>query len=266
MAIDSELPPAYDFALQVERLYKALILHADADSGRIPEPDLGGKLLYAGELAQGRALVVAGNIAGAATLAASTDAAAQKQSVREGVVDFLVTSLDEALRILKNELRKRETVAVCVAVAPSAVAREMLERGVLPDLLAADATDRAECEAFLSQGARRIERFDAEENQTLLTWRVAAAPAQWLPKVDAIALNCLSPADLPARRWLRLAPRYLGRLAQGMRLLRCAAPTALEFRSRVRTAMDRGEIGVPVEMHLIRGDEPVRCQFIPPIR
>ncbi len=46
-----------------------------------------------------------------------------------------MTSLDEALRILKNEIRKRETVAVCVAAAPETVEREMLERGVLPDLL-----------------------------------------------------------------------------------------------------------------------------------
>ena len=76
--------------------------------------------------------MVAGNIAGAASLAATADPVAQKQAIREGVVNFLVTSLDEALRILKNEIRKRETVAVCVAASPQAVAAEMLERGVLP--------------------------------------------------------------------------------------------------------------------------------------
>ena len=53
--------------------------------------------------------------AGAATLTASASAEAGKQAMREGVVDFLVTTLDEALRILKNEVRKHETVAVCVA-------------------------------------------------------------------------------------------------------------------------------------------------------
>ena len=79
------------------------------------EPTLGGKLLYIGELdPAGRALAVAGNIAGVASLCASADPAIQKQAVRDGVVDFLVTSLDEALRILKNEIRKREPVAVCV--------------------------------------------------------------------------------------------------------------------------------------------------------
>jgi urocanate hydratase len=259
MAIDPHLPAAFDFAFQVERLYASLILNAGAESSHDSEPGLGGKLLYAGELAQGRALVVAGNIAGAATLAATADAAAQKQAIRDGVVDFLVTTLDEALRILKNEIRKHETVAVCVGHAPDAVEREMLERGVQPDLLAGGATGGAECEAFLSQGARRIESFDAEESQTLLTWRVAAAPAQWLPKIDAIALNCLSPADGSARRWLRLAPRYLGRLAQGIRFLRCDEQTALEFRNRVQTAMDRGEIGVPVEIQLSPSAASIRA-------
>ena len=50
----------------------------------------------------------------------------------------MVTSLDEGLRILKNEIRKRETVAVCVALSPDTLQREMQERGVLPDLLRTD--------------------------------------------------------------------------------------------------------------------------------
>ena len=117
---------ALNFALAVERFYTALVATANADTAAQDplanselEPGLGGKLLYAGLLDEvGRNLVVAANIAGAATLAASPDPAAQKQAVRDGVVDFLVTSLDEALRILKNEIRKHETVAVCVAAAP----------------------------------------------------------------------------------------------------------------------------------------------------
>ena len=56
----------------------------------------------------------AANIAGAASLSATADVATQKQAIRDGVVDFLVTSLDEAARILKNEIRKRQPVAVCV--------------------------------------------------------------------------------------------------------------------------------------------------------
>jgi hypothetical protein len=235
---DPNSSAALDFTVQVESLYAALLRLANPEQPNPEQPDLGGKLFYAGELVPGcRALLVAANIAGAASLAASADVAAQKQAIRDGVADFLVNSLDEALRILKNEIRKRETVAVCIASAPQAVEQEMLDRGVLPDLIPPiEPGLRAPCEA-------------------LLCWRVASAPAQWLPKVDSIALNCLKDNggfdSGRARRWLRQAPRYLGRLAQGSRILRCESKVAQEIVTRVRGAVERGEIAVEVETRLL---------------
>jgi hypothetical protein len=250
MLFNPHLPPAFDFILQVDRLFSALIPPAD------PEHGLGGNLLYAGELdAPGRALVVAGNIAGAASLAATADPAAQKQAIHEGVIDFLVTSLEEALRILKNEIRKRETVAVCVAASPLAVEREMLERGVLPDLLPPGAAGAPEFAAFLSQGARLAGPADAASDQIRVAWSVASAPALWLPKLDAVAHDCLAPEDWPARRWLRLAPRYLGRQAQGIRLLRCNDDAARRFLDQVRQRTERSEIAVPVEIQVLHNED-----------
>jgi hypothetical protein len=254
LALDLIEPAAFDFILQVERFYASLIAVADAARAENAEPALGGMLLYAGELdAEGRALLVAGNIAGAASLAATAELAAQKQAIRDGVADFLVTSLDEALRILKNQIRKHETVAVCVGAAPQAVEQEMLERGVLPDLLR-PSEELSPQSPFVLQGARPIPAPTPMKDSILLTWRVAAAPALWLPKLDAIALDCLrlesSPAASAGRRWLRLAPRYLGRLAQGVRLLRCNREFAADFIEEVRDRVERGEIGVPVEIQV----------------
>lgn len=234
LTLELTLTADLDFILEVERIYAALMRSA----GPSAEPCLGGRLLYAGEFdAQARALLVAANIAGAASLAATADSTAQKQAVRDGVVDFLVNSVDEALRILKNEIRKRETVAVCIAAAPEAVEREMRERGVTPDIV------------------RPIELGPAPADQVLLLWRVGAAPAQWLPKLDAIALDCLEKIGDSntgaARRWLRLAPRYLGRLAQGLRVLRCDANVADEIAARVKSAVDCGEFGVEIEVRLL---------------
>ena len=253
---------AEGFALQVERLYAGLIRTASArglaSETWDPEPSLGGKLLYAGQLdEEARALLVAANIAGAASLAASADAAGRKQALRDGVVDFLVTSLDEALRILKNEIRKRETVAVCVALEPETVEQEMLERGVAPDLLRPGAADSL-------------------VDQTLLCWRVASSPSIWLPKLDAIALDCLeenmgapgldSETWDSARRWLRLAPRYLGRMAQGVRVLRCSESAAANFLERMREVVESGEIGVAVEIKLYAEWRAEQLNFMPPSR
>ncbi len=253
-----EASAAFAFSLQVHAFYSELMLAAsevhEADSSE--GPTQGGKLLYAAELdTPGRALVIAGNVAGCASLAATADAATQKQAIRDGVVDFLVTSLDEALRILKNEIRKRETVAVCVGAAPEAVEREMLERGVLPDLLRPAERPGPSIDAFVKQGARRVETNLANEDRVLVAWQVTEAPARWLPHIDAIALECLPVDDLASRRWLRLAPRYMGRLAQGMHVLARDRESAERLVDAIRNEVDRENIPVPVEI-LVRGPGP----------
>jgi urocanate hydratase len=241
-------PP--EFTIEVARFYARLI------SGVLPSPEpgadsnLGGQLFYVGRLDPlGRAMVVAANIAGAATLAAEPDLATQKSALRDGVVDFLVNSLDEALRILKNQVRKRETGAVCITAAPEAVEREMLERGVLPDLVRGF-EESGEDSAFIGMGARRIAAQELDRDLVMVAWSVNSAPAQWLPKLDAIAMDCVSDKDWKSRRWLRLSPRYLGRGAKGVRVLFCGSAEAEEFVRRVREGVERREVLVAVEIQL----------------
>ncbi|MGD0733055.1 MAG: hypothetical protein ABR956_17455 [Terracidiphilus sp.] len=260
MALDPGLSVAFEFACRVERCYAALISVAGAAEPDA-EPSLGGQLLYASQLdEETRALVVAANIAGAASLVVTADAAAQKQAVRDGVADFLVNSLTEALRILKNEIRKRQPVAVCVAASPEDVEREMIERGVAPDLLVAG----LRFPLALEKRARRIEPAPTNQDGTLAAWSVAAEPARWLPKLDAIALDCMRVEDAPARRWLRLAPRYMGRMAQGVRVLSCSPNAASELMARTRRAVEQGEIGVPVEIRLTTEGRSERS-LVPPL-
>lgn len=236
MAQETPSPAAVDFIAKVEQAYRRLIESHMAD----PDMGLGGRLLYAGELdGEGRALVAGANIAGAATLAAIADRAAQKQAIRDGIADFLVNSLDESLRILKNQLRKRETVAVCVGLSSDAIEGEMQERGVQPDLLRVDALPQVEAH-----------RAIASAESTIVLWSVASAPAQWLPKLDAIALDCIEPDQWQSRQWVRLAPRYLGRLAGGARMLRCGPQSATKFIEQVRDRVSRGEVSVAVEVQM----------------
>ena len=243
------LPPP-EFTIEVARFYAGLVSCACNPVGLDAEPNLGGQLFYAGELdAHGRAMVVAANIAGAASLAAMGDETAQRLAVRDGVVDFLVNSLDEALRILKNQIRKGETGAVCIAATAEAVRAEMLERGVLPDLVRR-VEELEDDSPFISQGARRIPAAVIDDALTMLAWSVASAPAQWLPKLDAVAMECVPDEDWKSRRWLRLSPRYLGRVAKGVRVLFCSGVAGAEFVRRVRERVERGEIPVAVEIQV----------------
>lgn len=203
------------------------------------ERALGGRLLYAGGLDdEGRTVVLAGNIGGCATLVATADSAAQKQAIRDGVVDFLVTSLDEAVRILKNEIRKQGTVAVCVGASPDEMERAMLVRGVQPDLTRESA------------GAGRARSLETElpgadaaplSAPATVVWQVDSSPARWLPKLDAIALECIAPEDACNRLWLSRMPRYLGRLAPNLRLVRANRKFAASFVERLRMHFDRGD-------------------------
>jgi len=264
MTSESRVLAEVAFACAVERCYAALAAYAAAPENG--EPALGGKLLFAGALDEAsRALVVAGNVAGAATLAASADSVVPKQALHDGVIDFLVNSLDEALRILKNEVRKRETVAVCVALAPQRVEAEMKERGVAPDLLAGgNSAGRPAGEGSgFARKASVIHPIDVGNDEVLVIWNVAAAPLKWLPKLDLPALECVDREAWEARRWLRLAPRFLGRLARGVRVLRCEPNAAGDFVARVELAFLRREIGVPVEVEVLRRGMSERYRFAP---
>lgn len=204
----------------VYEAYAAVLRVAD------PAHGLGGKLLYAGELdEQGGRLVRAANIAGAASLSATGDAAAQRRGVREGIVDFLVNSLDEALRILKNEVRKKEAASVCVAARPEQMLAEMCERGVLPDLLPAAVVD-AHVDPFLRQGARRVEL------QPLAAELAFVVCGERGAEFEAAVLEMIPASDAAARRWLRLSPRYLGPQARRYRSLACDRLIAAKLRER----------------------------------
>jgi urocanate hydratase len=79
-------------------------------------------------------LPAAVSIAGGTSLILDPDPAAVKSVFRQGGVDFVVNTLDEALRILKNEIRKHRPVSVALPDAVQSAIAEMRERGVLPDL------------------------------------------------------------------------------------------------------------------------------------
>jgi urocanate hydratase len=217
---------------------------AEIDASR--EPGLGGKLLYVRELTPvGCARVVAGNVAGCATLAATADVAAQRQSTRDGVVDFLVTSLDEALRIVKNEIRQRKTVAVCVGAAPDVVERELIERGVQPDLVFAGLRDQNLVLPAFGAGTREVQPARQEPGISFLTWKVEQALTRWMPRLDHAALDLLD-ANSWEHRWVSLAPRFLGRSRFAQRVLFCETSASEKILRRFGELVGSGEIDVEV--------------------
>ncbi|MHB1023764.1 MAG: hypothetical protein ACYC46_06165 [Acidobacteriaceae bacterium] len=235
---------------QVLRAYTVLCAVADRT--------LGGKLVvFAGLGQQGAALALASTLAGAACLCIDAQPQRIKNALRQDCCDFMVNHLDEALRILKNQIRKRKPVSVGLLGNAAEVLPEMAERGVLPDLLAdltplgregylapggmdIPAAQAAHLEALrqLQQMGALVLDFDGSESPTkalraedlLAKWAVdhvvqqtrwtAQTPGlQGMKQFDELALAQLPEEDRMRRRWLEQAPKYFRREVPQQRVL-----------------------------------------------
>lgn len=198
---------------------------------------LGGKLLLRAPFdEEGVAVVVAASIAGAASLSAGADSDRLREALRGGWVDFVVATLDEALRILKNEVRRARPVSVGLCDHPEADLAAMIDRGLQPDLLSG--VPHREADLFTQRGAIRLPpRSTPESGTSLLEWSVETAPFSGMQSIADLASASLDPArnDTPARhRWLKQSPRYLGRAFAMRQCLRMTAAEAAGFLPRLR--------------------------------
>jgi urocanate hydratase len=97
---------------------------------------LAGKLVVTGGMGgMGGAQPLAATMNGAAFLGVEVDPERIKKRLKAGYCDVMVTSLDEALRILKNAVRKGEATSVGLVGNCADVIPELARRGVVPDLL-----------------------------------------------------------------------------------------------------------------------------------
>lgn len=203
---------------------------------------LGGKLLLRSRLdADGIASVVGASIAGAVSLCVDDDASRLREGLRAGLIDFVVANLDEALRILKNEIRRALPVSVGLTTDPVTSIGEMIKRGLQPDLLSGVQADN-----FVEHGALAVPDDPSPDPETsLVEWTVAESPAQSMARIAQFAANALDPARIDTharRRWLQQAPRYLGRAFSGRQCLRMTGSEVSSLLPLARTEIPSVEI------------------------
>jgi hypothetical protein len=202
----------------------------------------GGALAVACGLGPGgAALSIAANMACAGCLTVDLRTEVCRAAMRFGACDFLVNSVDEALRVLKNEIRKHKPVSVALEMDEAAALAELVDRGVLPELFTAFRNDErttAVADAvrrfaarfagrFANMGALIVD-FDGElaamEGAVESTRRLEGftrccqlhlesflfASAEELRDFDARLLEIVPAAD-PRHRWVATAPRFFHR-------------------------------------------------------
>jgi urocanate hydratase len=115
--------------------------------------DLAGKLIASGGMGgMGGAQPLAATLNGAAFLGIDVDPERIKRRVKSGYCDVMVNDLDEALRILKNAVRKREATSVGLVGNCADVVPELARRGVVPDLLTDQTSAHDPIGGYIPQG------------------------------------------------------------------------------------------------------------------
>ncbi len=112
--------------------------------------NLAGKLIASGGM--GGAQPLAATLNGAAFLGIDVDPERIKRRVKTGYCDVMVTTLDEALRILKNAVRKREATSVGLVGNCADIIPELASRGVVPDLLTDQTSAHDPVGGYIPQG------------------------------------------------------------------------------------------------------------------
>jgi hypothetical protein len=242
-----KMPPV----VRVRAHYQSLCTTAEAQFGT---PSLGGRLLLIDGLGdEGDALLLAASIAGAVSLVLETRAEMVRHCVRNGIVDFAVNNLDEALRILKNEIRKQQPIAVLLEQESADVLPEMVDRGAQPDLLRWDSsqsTAQAHIETLRQRGAHQLSVPDTAEPDPVyeVCWRAEASTA--LRQLDLLAGQILPQNDLARQNWVARAPRYLPRAFRLERRVQMMSAESTAFLAAIRERDEQGALAAKVSIEV----------------
>jgi urocanate hydratase len=129
--------------------------------------DLAGKLVASGGMGgMGGAQPLAATLNGAAFLGIDVDPERIKRRVKTGYCDVMVNDLDEALRILKNAVRKREATSVGLVGNCADVIPQLARRGVVPDLLTDQTSAHDPIGGYIPQGLDVTQAAELRKNDS----------------------------------------------------------------------------------------------------
>ncbi|MBZ5490722.1 MAG: urocanate hydratase [Acidobacteriia bacterium] len=127
--------------------------------------ELAGKLIVSGGMGgMGGAQPLAATMTGACFLGIDVDAERIKKRLKTGYCDFMVNNLDEALRILKNAVRKKEAISVGLVGNCADVIPELAERGVLPDILTDQTSAHDPLNGYVPNGMSLEQALELRKN------------------------------------------------------------------------------------------------------
>ena len=226
--------------------------------------DLNGKLVTTcGMGAAGGAFVLAASLRGAASLGIEIDADRAKRRVKSGYCDVMVNDIDEALRIMKNAVRKREPASVGLVGDCTKVLAEFADRGVVPDLLADLTLPQQGVASSVAPAA--LARFgtilvdanaDPPQARETMRWVALSGEPSDIRRIDQFVLENFS-ADKELCDWIGLVQRRLRHFGLPARACCLTPQEANQTCAAVNDLVGRGEVKAPVA--IIRETPPSRA-------
>lgn len=180
------------------RLYGELLARSDSWAGKL--------VLSAGAGCSLSGLGAATAIAGGCSCLLEADRSAARSALRNGGVDFVVSTVDEALRVLKNELRQRRPLAVALIARPDEALVELKERGVSAQLGVGDS---------ILPAFERLPSVDTSSPE-LLAWLSQRGWSEVCIPLEQI--SALDEGD-PRLPWLQRIAAYQRSISKGARWL-----------------------------------------------
>ncbi len=181
--------------------------------------------------------MVAASIAGACSLCIEPEAGRLREALRAGVCDFVIGALDEALRILKNELRRGLPVSVGLSAELDPTLAEMIDRGLQPDLVSLALSESFRI--FVDRGAVALPENDIPDpghrpGRMDSHRRRRSSPCHTSPASRRRFSTPHGPTLRDRQRWLDNAPRHLGRAFAGHCCIRMTAAESAAFVAAAR--------------------------------
>ena len=209
---------------------------------------------------EGAELALAVTISGGTFLGIDPSSDRLKAAVRHGSCDFMVNTLEESLRVLKNEIRKRKALSVGLLGDPSTILPAMVERGVQPDLVADTASsdsvatvrlDRPALLQLVERGAVRVDTQAAKHSSSAglveVVWTGESIAD--LKRMDTLALEQLPLDDAIRRRWLRQAAGCFHRQRPLQRVLDLRPEELTRLLRTFQDAIFAGKLQSPAALH-----------------
>lgn len=207
---------------------------------------------------------------GAAALGIDGDAEQIKSLVKTGYCDVMVNDLDEALRLLKNAVRKCEPVAVGLVANYRDLIPAMARRGIVPDLLIGAALDFEGVNPLqklgtigiawnvnaTAQGDAGVTKSAAagylrpllQEGRAPIAIVASSGEPRDIRRMDALLLD-LFPANKNLQRWIQSVSKRLRFDGPPARVCWLAPDERSQLTAALDALVARGELKAPATLH-----------------